>query len=539
MRQKFIYAFAAAALTAMIVWRVTTGVDLTDESFYLVTARSILEWGAYNVDKSVAQTAPMFDVPFLYLWQAVAGRGADGLIIALRAAFFALCALSSLCLYRYARTRMPVYCATLVSLLPLVWLPYGLPALSYNTLGENFFLIAVLLCCNSKNTDARFFIFKVLSFFLCCFSYPTMTAPVAVFLVLSVGFALDKKQKIEAFKMIVLLALLGAALITVLSFCCGWQNLNESVHFYQLYAKGYSSQKLAWINSQLFQNYFPQLALPAAALGFMTAKNLTKPKVSILLLLTSILLVLAEWLPTSLYIHSNTQICLLAIFLVPVWFKLHNSPLASRLAMVASCMAGAVTAASSANGAIASSIGLFPAICIGVCELYATVRVRKNRAVLRSSDVFVLTIIAVLAHSSLTFIYGENEDALKSRMPTGVFRWLRTTPTKRAFLLELTVDLKKSSDTAKSIYIIGPPGLYFCTNLKPLDTSLFHISGRGFEYVRPIILDTLKKHGLPDVIVQTDDPSFGTPNSVDIDLIKSGTYKRVGQRLHYSVFEKK
>ena len=93
MRQKFIYAFAAAALTAMIVWRVTTGVDLTDESFYLVTARSILEWGAYNVDKSVAQTAPMFDVPFLYLWQAIAGRGADGLIIALRAAFFcAMCA---------------------------------------------------------------------------------------------------------------------------------------------------------------------------------------------------------------------------------------------------------------------------------------------------------------------------------------------------------------------------------------------------------------------------------------------------------------
>jgi hypothetical protein len=543
MQLKSLPVCGAVILFVLLIGRLTLGVDLTDESFYLATAFSIIKWGAFIVDKSIAQTAPMLEIPFIFLWQNLSQGFGGGLMLFLRVVFLALSLLSCTVLFTYAKTRLSFTCAMMVALLPLVWIPYGLPALSYNTLGENFFLIGLLLCC-AEPSDKKLLLLKVATFAIACFAYPTLTAAVTLFLILRICVSGGTREKIAQSRIILFLAIVAVSVAAALILLCKWENIAEAISYFQLYAKGYSSEKLLWLSTQLTGAYFPQLATVSVVLGILTAINsrtARKTKLAVLLVLTSIMFVVAEWLPTSLYIHSNTQICLLAIFLLPIFIDYRigyrHIPLVTRLAVISSYLAGFMTALSSANGFMASSIGLYPAICLGFCELGAISKRSNNKKVLASYLALLTTVLVVLTHSSLTFIYGDT-DSLGARIPGGVFKWLRTTPAKRELLQGLAADLKKCSDGAKTIYIIGPPGLYFCSDLKALDMSLFHVSGAGFKEIRPIFARNLKSHGTPDIIVKTDDASFGIPNSLDLELLGSGQYKQCVHSLHYTIFKR-
>jgi hypothetical protein len=124
-----------AAVLPVYVWRLTLGVDLGDESYYAVTPVSWLRsTPAETGNLSLHQLSGALTYPFVkaYAWFR---PDLQGLIIALRGLYGVSALGVALLAYRlFARLLPPLAAAGCAGAL-LLFIPFGLPAPSYNTLG--------------------------------------------------------------------------------------------------------------------------------------------------------------------------------------------------------------------------------------------------------------------------------------------------------------------------------------------------------------------------------------------------------------------
>ena len=136
-------------MIVLVVWlgfRITQAVDLSDESYYAVFLVTWLKQGIWaSPFLSLHQTAALVVYPAAVLFFQFAGS-TDGLILFLRALYVlgALVAASGAVLFlqRSVRGWTPWLAAGLV----LAFIPYGIPAPSYNTLGVQATIIALAGC---------------------------------------------------------------------------------------------------------------------------------------------------------------------------------------------------------------------------------------------------------------------------------------------------------------------------------------------------------------------------------------------------------
>jgi hypothetical protein len=114
--------------------RLPMGVDLTDEAYYVTHA---LEWlrkgfvGSTNLNLQQLSGLPTF--PIVWLWHSFSG-GFDGVILMLRWVYAVLALATSLFLYDFLRHICPRPVAVLGALMAIGFVPFGLPAPSYNTI---------------------------------------------------------------------------------------------------------------------------------------------------------------------------------------------------------------------------------------------------------------------------------------------------------------------------------------------------------------------------------------------------------------------
>jgi hypothetical protein len=125
-------AFAACA--AFLIWRIQYGVELTDESFYLATARQFAMGGRPLVDSwSALQSSAWLVSPLVRVWEAAVG-GSGGLVLAMRWGYVALSLAAAAATIALLRRAFSLRLALVASGATLVMVPFVLPALSYNTL---------------------------------------------------------------------------------------------------------------------------------------------------------------------------------------------------------------------------------------------------------------------------------------------------------------------------------------------------------------------------------------------------------------------
>ena len=141
----------------LLIWlgfRITRAVDLSDESYYAVFIDTWLKEGIRaSPFLSLHQTAALIMYPAAFLFFQLCGS-TDGLILFLRAIYVVGALIGALSAATLVRRSGGGWSAWLAGALVLAFIPFGLPAPSYNTLGEQA-TIAALAGCGCAMLDGQ------------------------------------------------------------------------------------------------------------------------------------------------------------------------------------------------------------------------------------------------------------------------------------------------------------------------------------------------------------------------------------------------
>lgn len=513
----------------LVLSRLMYGVDLSDESFYAVSAKVILDWGGlFVMNANISQFSSALLIPLLCIWNAVFPN-AEALILWLRFCFLIFLVICSFCIYTHAIKSSTRVEALLLSALPLAWIPFGLPALSYNTMGQGFTLcgLAAFSCDNRTAPIER--LLRALPFGLAAVAYPTLTVAIGVFIVLSLFLSDEQSHRKQSLYTILALVLVGLTFALLLSIE-GFSNIKVALESFSSMSKG-NPMKHFLLQDQLLKNFFPFLSATSLVLGLLVSKQPGRISLVSMYAFLVVLLTVALLPAKAMFLPSHTIITLLGIFFIPI-VLLNHSERFIKFVFLSAWIAGLSAVASSQNGLMNFCIGIFPGLCIMLCYLS-----RFGRLDIFNANLFRTVVVILLCYFSITSIYGDSSVENNTTVAGGSFKFIRTTSDKNKLIEGLRTDLSAFEKSRKTLYVIGPPGCYLCSKLKPLDLRVFHLSGEIFERGRPLLDKFYAKHGKPDVILYVPVPYFGEQNSLDKDLLKSG-YRPSVQKLSYTIFEK-
>jgi hypothetical protein len=137
-------SFLVAWVVVAVYRRLPYGVDFRDEAFYAAIAqRFALGDRPYADEMNLRSTGSLFLVPFYSVYLQVVGS-TDGLMLFFRKIYLGLQVLVGLCAYRLAILHVRTACALAVAAAAIAYVPFSIPALSYNTVGAS--LLAAGTC---------------------------------------------------------------------------------------------------------------------------------------------------------------------------------------------------------------------------------------------------------------------------------------------------------------------------------------------------------------------------------------------------------
>ncbi len=147
---RFALYLAWLLFTVVFLWRLTLGVDHSDESYYAIapvswTRSNPVDTGNFSIHQfSGCITYPLIQA---YAWIT---PSLHGLILFLRCLYAIASFTTAYCAWRLLRHHFPSPCSVFISMSIALFIPFGLPAPSYNTLGalgclSSLFLVLALL----------------------------------------------------------------------------------------------------------------------------------------------------------------------------------------------------------------------------------------------------------------------------------------------------------------------------------------------------------------------------------------------------------
>jgi hypothetical protein len=159
-----------------------------------VPYRVVLGARPFIDETGVSQSAGLIEVPFIWIYHSVFRLA--GIMLFERHLHFLVSMIVSGCVFLgirpFARSTAE---ALLPSLLPIVFVPFNLPDLSYNTIASGFFTAGCFLALRSVASDKRGFIAAAgLAQGLAICAYPTFVAPA---LILGVVLAIVERNALR------------------------------------------------------------------------------------------------------------------------------------------------------------------------------------------------------------------------------------------------------------------------------------------------------------------------------------------------------
>jgi hypothetical protein len=511
--------------------------DVTDESFYLATTDSLISWHKpFVMNVNYAQTASLLMIPFVVAYRTLCPSG-EGIVFALRLAYIVLAGGTAVFTFRFAKQTLGTYQAVLLSYVPLVWIPFSLPTLSYNTIGMNFLAIALLLASTgSAKSQAKWLVVAAL-FFVALVAYPSLAMPVGIFYAAGIWLARDETRTVFLRSVLFLAALIGAAFCVALAWS-SWPALSRTLQLIQDVAKERAATRFADFCQELSFKFVGLRLLLMMAIGLGLTKQRKARIRSVLLIGLALTFVYIVSTEPALFMASHEIITGLALACSFCFLGLGKESEAGgtpalplgveqRLPVLSfwiSIVAGMGSAWSSNNGFMNFAIGATPAVIFGLCALVRRFEQREaSDSRFNWQGAFLLvSVIAALFLDACSSVYGEygaHKSDLTYKLETGPFKGLHTTPERGRLLTQLQVALARCQ--GDTIYVIGPPGVYLLARQKPLDLTLFHRDnaklGAYKSFFESFFAERVHQ---PDLIVKVEDEWFGQPNAVDEQLLR-------------------
>ena len=465
---------APAAAALLLAYRITVGVDLSDESYYLSFVDGWLKTGIQASKAAVLhQTAALPVYPFAKAYAAVRGD-TEGLALLLRALYGLSACAAGWCFGALARATHGRVVGAFAFVLAVSFVPFSLPAPSYNTLGAFGLLAALSTWGLYWRTPAHAWAgASALAWVVATVAYPTLLAVLATLLF---GWALARAPRH------------GALLRRYAAWCLALQVLGLALVL-AVYGAGRLGEILAFTNASLRVSDgladklaraarmvagtpgFAALCAASVAIGAARARAADTAAADWLLAMAVAAVLAGAWtVGPVLYARTHDYVFLLGLMgagFVPVRLAARRArPDAAALASLSlGLAAGAITSLTATNGLVNFAVGGF---CGAALFLLAAMPA-AGRASATALAATLGMVACFFLQGAFAFVYGEQRDVFAAdarRIRTGVFAGLLTTGEKAAAIEATTRFL--AGLPGDSVAVLGRlPGIYLLTDKHP------------------------------------------------------------------------
>ncbi len=502
-------AVALVAILLMLAWRLTQGADFLDESYYAIFIDDWLKGGIHSSALlTLHQTAELIVYPAARIYTAVIGSH-TGLMLFLRSLYLVGSALAAGCWFAFLRQPGSHGAAWAAAAVALAFIPFGLPAPSYDTLGlqgMSVGLAAFGAAQFAETVHARWIwrIVSALGWAVATVAYPSLGVVLGIFLFAGL-VALPVIERKAWLASVVLLQIAAWAGVVV---ALGFGKLHDSVSFNAHYEADFW-RKLQF-SAQLFSSHkvFAWACFLATTIGIcrnLIGATCMSAAIALLLLLTISL-------PPVLFVRSHDLILVMALSGLGLLAGLRPgaSPQQRLFAVLylTAMSAGIITTLSAFYGLYSFCIGGAPAAILALAEPDGSRPVARLAVTTRTG-----LAAAALLISSLTYFYGELPGVSpRQRIGWGAFAGLALQPNQAAILRLMHDQVGPLIADARTIAVVGRyPGLILETPARPLMRSVFPL----FEDTQTVGLrldaSYFASHS-PDVVLIYIDPHLHVPN---------------------------
>ena len=391
---------------AVIAIRLPIGIDLSDESYYAIFLDDWLKGGiATSTLLTLHQTAALLLFPFAYLYVAISGS-TDGLFLALRIVFFLGSSVTAAIWVLFLRRLGAGAAAYVTGAAIISFIPFGLPAPSYNSIGQQGLMIALAALglaalSSDPRKEQRWAYLSAVAAAISSVAYPPMTLAVVALILLPLPRPVLAKPAQFVLATMAAGVLAWATVLWALTPQRLWDSvvylaaINDPAGFEKkiLFSLNLAKQNPAFLGlctTAMALGYFRPL-LPAAGASLATAG----------------MLLLSYALPPILFSKSHDVVTLAILLGLPLLsgFKAKASAAERTVALMyaSSLVAAAATTAAATFAIYNTCIGGLPAAVLAV----AAPRRDRTSTAITFGAAPALAMLPSLFATSLMVPYGE------------------------------------------------------------------------------------------------------------------------------------
>ena len=396
-------------------------------------------------------------------------KSTDGLILYLRSIYVAGAVLAAFCtgaLFRQIGTRLLGW---LAAALVLVFIPYGLPAPSYNTISEQMAIVALTSfgCAVLASAEGRKYR-AWLAISAVAWAFATVAYPSLIFVV---GLLLASLPTIVRPPFREQLAYCGLVVgFQIVAWGCvigilTWPRIMESIDYQSSVSPMLNvGQKLSLIAGSLTQNVIFMVATATAVVLGLARQFLPQAFAAVAL---SALFLLPLFAPPTLFVQSHDAIFIAALSGFGVLAWLRHDALCDRLlaTLFAVSLAAGVVTAATATYAFSFPIGGALAGIVAALSEYFYPRRGEWWALP------VVTLLGVILWGSASLYYGERPGEMiepRERVTNGPYAGLAASAHTARLLSTIRAMLDERTGADDTVAVVSRlSGLYLLTKARP------------------------------------------------------------------------
>ncbi|PJE14870.1 hypothetical protein [Legionella sp.] len=373
--QNYFFTVFLVVLLGIILKRITIGVDLSDEAYYATHLDGWLKEGVKNSPNlMIHQSAALLLFPLAYVYQNLVGHE-TGLILFLRLIYVLMALGAMLSLYFFIKPYRGQLLAALVLAFGFLFIPWSLPAPSYNTIGMHgmlaaisLFGIAVMQRQEKKKLSLNLFFLSALTWTCTIVAYPSLLMVFSGFV--GIAFSLLKERAV-VFYYLLFCGFLFAVALVLLFMILGPEHCIQIFRFTNaaLQISGGIAAKFHKIYEQIFQSpTFAILCMASLSFGIIIT---IYPRLILVaeLYLAGVIFYLTFFGKVVLFLVSHDIILIIALFgvFIPLTaIRRTENHLYQVLTIMygSSLFAGLITSITASNGLFNFPIGGLLAACL-------------------------------------------------------------------------------------------------------------------------------------------------------------------------------
>jgi hypothetical protein len=555
----------ALAVVGVTYWRIWYGVDLTDESFYVVLPyRFALGARPFVDETTVAQQAGLLALPFVWAYHELVGL--DGLVLFVRHLQFVLSLLvGGAILVSLRGTLRSGAAALLLASTAVAFVPFDIHGLSYNTIGGGLFTAGCVLGFLSlrPGTSLAWLVVAGICHGLAVFAYPSLVVAVVVCFGLRLVLTPSRwRRELLGYGVPAFLAAAAATGSVV-----GAAGLHDVVSGYRRssdylgHAGGIG--KIGDVFGHEWSTlHFWYLLLPALLLLGVVWRG--RRRLAPILLAPLPLLVLPGSLSDSFgsppYTATLEYVAHYGALALPLLVLVWPRPEARRLFVavwIPALVAGFATAYSSNNGAVNFGIGFFSATLVTTAFLLwaledSLAAPANTRPALAPRLVWPAAIVPALLVVLGGQIYRDGPvSALSATVDSGAYAGIRTSPNKKLFLEEFERDLARIGPRCRIVFFRDFPAGYLLSRSTPDTNSAWiaTVPEAKTDAYQQTFVDYWRRHGFPDVAVVVSRIPYEARRSARFEryrshtplvrLVRSPSYRLLSSHFNYTMYERR